>query len=159
MSSAYKPHFTCAIASNRSSTGLPIPLTGHECANHLLDQRLGQSFTTLAIDIPGTSSMTRITSPTDRILEPAASHDESAVANGGAEPKSKRNRETPATSNTQPDRLRHDERSRTPGDRRTQLRPHNSHRLISHTGVRGRATPNRPTSDGDASVESRACPN
>lgn len=37
--------------------------------------------------------MTRITSPTGQILEPAASHDESAVANGGAEPKSKRNRE------------------------------------------------------------------
>lgn len=61
--------------------------------DHHLDQRLMQSFTTLTIDIPGTSSMTRITSPTDRILEPAASHDESAVANGGAEPKSKRNRE------------------------------------------------------------------
>ncbi len=41
---------------------------------------------------------------------------------------------TPATFNTQSDRPRHDEQSRTPGDRRTQLRPHNSHGLISHPG-------------------------
>jgi hypothetical protein len=48
-----------------------------------LDQRFTQPFTT------------------DRILEHAASHDESAGANGGAEPKSKRNRELrrPTTRN------------------------------------------------------------
>jgi hypothetical protein len=50
---------------------------------------------------------------------------------------------TPATSNTQSDRLRHDERFRTPGDRRTQLRPDNSHGLFSHP--RG-ARPGHPES-------------